>query len=108
MAELTEKDYLVALRAAVAIDANGEALDAIASIAGCYLNRGLAQEAANLLAFVTNHPDVLHDTFDRAEELFLDLEERMCPRVILDAKTFAVAKSINTVAHYIFEMNPEE
>lgn len=108
MAELTEKDYLVALRAALAIDAAGEALDAIMNIAGCYLNRGQTQEAANLLAFVINNPDVLHDTFDRAEELFMDLEERMCPRVILDAKTFAVAKSINTVAHYIFEMTPDE
>ncbi len=108
MAELTEKDYMVALRAANAIDAAGEALDAITSIAGCYLNRGQTQEAANLLAFVVNHPDVLHDTFDRAEELFFDLEERMCPRVILDAKTFAVAKSINTVAQYIFELNPDE
>lgn len=108
MAELTEKDYRAALRAAVAINAAGEALDAIVGIAGSYLNRGMTQEAANLLAFVVNHPDVLHDTFDRAEELFLDLEERLCPRVILDARTFAVGKSINTVAHYIFAMNPDE
>jgi hypothetical protein len=105
MAEL--KDYLVALRAAIVINAASEALDAILGVAGSYLNRGMTQEAANLLAFIINHPDVLHDTFDRAEDLFLDLEERLCPRVILDAKTFAVAKSINTIAHYIFEISPD-
>lgn len=104
---LPEKDYRIALKAALAINAVGEALDAITWVAQGWLQRGSMQEGANLLVFVMNHPDVRYDTFDRAEEMFLELESRACPRVLLDAKEFVLGKSVGTMATYIFEAKVE-
>jgi hypothetical protein len=105
---LTEKDYRIALKAALAINAVGEALDAMTGLAQRWLERGSTQEGANLLVFVMNHPDVRYDTFDRAEEMFLDLEARACPRVILDAKEFILGKSLATMAAHIFSLQSDE
>lgn len=99
--EFAEKDHRIALKAALVIEANGDALEAMLNIAIQWLQRGLTQEGVNLLAFVLHHPDIRHETYDRAEEIFLDLETQLCPRVIEDAKTFRLGKSINTVAAYV-------
>lgn len=104
---LPEKDYRIALKAALAINAVGEALDTMAWLAQRWLERGSTQEGANLLVFVMNHPDVRYDTFDRAEEIFLELETHACPRVLLDAKEFVLGKTLTTMATYIFESSPE-
>lgn len=104
---LPEKDYQIALRAALAINAVGEALDAMTSLAQRWLESGSTQEGANLLVFVMNHPDVRYDTFDRAEEMFLELEARACPRVLLDAKEFVLGKSLTTMATYVFTSGAE-
>ena len=98
---LSEKEYRVALKAALVINGAGDALDAMAGIAARLLDREMTQEGANLLMFVTHHPDVRHDTFDYADERFMTLETSACPRVIEDAKTFILGKTINTVANYI-------
>ncbi len=103
--ELSEKDYRIALKAALAIEAHGDALDSLTSIAEHYLERGLTQEGANVLAFVLIHPDVLHDTFDRADDLFMRLEEHTCPRVIEDAKLFRLSRSLKMVAAYVDEIS---
>lgn len=100
---LPEKEYRIALKASLAINAVGEALDAMTWLAQSWLQRGSTQEGANLLVFVMNHPDVRYDTFDRAEEIFLELEEKACPRVLLDAKEFVLSKSLATMAAYVFE-----
>lgn len=105
---LTEKEYRLALRAALVIDAAREALDALTGLALRYVERGLDQEAANLLTFVLRHPDVRYDTFDYAEDLFLDLEARVCPRVIEDAGQFALGKSLRSVADYVFALAGDE
>ena len=101
--DFTEKDYRIALKAALVIDAQGDALDALAGIAEWYLRGGRTEEGANILAFVLNHPDVRYDTYDRAEEMFMELEEHACPRVIEDAKAFRLGKSIRSMAAYVDE-----
>lgn len=98
--DLTEKEYRIALRAALVVDAVREALDALTGLAQRLIERGHDQEAANLLAFVLGHPDVRYDTFDYAEDLFLELEGRVCPRVIEDARAFVLGKSLKSVADY--------
>lgn len=99
--DLSERDYKAALRAALAIDAVGEALDAMTGVALRLLERGETQSAANLLTFVTRHPDVRHDTFDAADDLYMQLEASACPRVIEDARAFILGKTINTMAQHI-------
>lgn len=101
---LSEKEHRLALRAALVVDAVREALDALTGLALRFVERGLDQEAANLLTFVLRHPDVRYDTFDYAEDLFLDLEARVCPRVIEDARAFALGKSLKSVADYVFAL----
>lgn len=98
---LTEKDYRIALKAALVIDARGDALDAMVGIALHWLQRDLTQDAANLLCYVTQHPDVQYDTFDYADERWLALVSHTCPRVIEDARTFVLGKSLTSVASYI-------
>ncbi|GIL08822.1 MAG: hypothetical protein BroJett033_3330 [Chloroflexota bacterium] len=97
---LTAKEHCLALRAALVIDAAREALDALTGLAQHCAAHGQDQQAANLLAFVLGHPDVRYDTFDYAEDLFLDLEARVCPRVIADARQFALGKTLRSVADY--------
>jgi hypothetical protein len=105
--DLAEKDYRIALRAAMAINAVGEALDVMSGLARHWLEHGQEQEGANLLVFVMNHPDVRYDTFDQAEDLFFDLESRICPRVIADAKQFILGKTLATVAAHILSSDSE-
>jgi hypothetical protein len=97
----SEQTYRVALKAALVIEAWGDALDAMTGVAACWLVRGLEEEAARLLVFVIRHPDVRHDTFDFADEAFMDLESRACPRIITDAQAFILGKSLNSMANYI-------
>ena len=104
----TEKIHLVALRAALVVDAVREALDALTGLAQSYAARGMEQEAANLLTFVLHHPDVRYDTFDRAEELHMDLEARACPRIFEDAQQFVLGKSLKTIAAWVFALAGDE
>src|SRR5690554_3177356 len=99
--DLSEKEYRLALKAALVINAVRDALDAMTGIAVRLIERGLTAEAANILTYVRNNPDVHHETFDRADELFMALEETACPRVIEDAREFIFGKSLRTMANYI-------
>ena len=99
--DLSEKEYRVALKAALVIDAVRDALDAMTGIASHLIRRDLTQEAANILTYVRSHPDVHHETFDRADEMFMALEESDCPRVIQDAREFILGKTLKTIANYI-------
>jgi len=64
-------------------------LDGIVTIAAQRIGHGETTIAANALAFVLAHPATPPATYDRAEDLFLDLEATICPRVILDAQELA-------------------
>jgi hypothetical protein len=102
--DLSEKEYRLQLQAAMVINAVQDALYAMTGIAVRLLERGLSEETANILAYVTQHPDVHHDTFDTADEIFMSLESEACPRIIHDAREFILGKSLNTMANYIAEI----
>ncbi len=65
------------------------ALARIVDIAERRMDTGDTTPAANALAFVMLHPAAGPVTYDRAEDLFLELEATICPRVIMDAKAYA-------------------
>jgi hypothetical protein len=102
MNELTEKDLHIALKAAVAINATAEALDVMTDIAAGYIAQGDTQEGADVLAFVLLQPLLMPDSRMRAEDLFEDLESRICPRVLWDAREFASLATFEDVVEYIF------
>lgn len=79
----------IVTRAAHEIGSKPEVLARLTDYAGLLVEHEFTTEAANLLAVVLNHPDVPFDVYDRADELWLDLEGRLCPRVIADAKEAA-------------------
>jgi hypothetical protein len=63
-----------------------ETLAGLTDLSALMMQAGKTTEAANVLAFVLHHADVPYDTYDRAEDLFIDLEAHLCPRVLSDAK----------------------
>lgn len=85
----TVKHFRIVLYAAMQIDAVAEMLDAMTGLAGHYLRQNRTGEATELVAFVLNHDDTDEDTRDTAENLFMELESSICPRVIVDAWTKA-------------------
>ena len=44
----------------------------------------------------------------RADELFADLESRICPRVILDARKFAADMDLASMLEYLLDVAPRE
>jgi hypothetical protein len=72
----------------------GESLASLTDLAAVMMRYGKTEEAAQALSFVMNHPDVPYDTFDRAEDLFIDLEGHLCPRVIEDAKAWGRVQTL--------------
>lgn len=72
----------------------GESLAGLTDLAAVMMRYGKTDEAAQALAFVMHHPDVPYDTYDRAEDLFIDLEAHVCPRVIEDAKAWGRVQTL--------------
>jgi len=79
----------VVTRAALEIGATPEVLARLTDYAGLLVTHDRTTEAANLLAVVLRHPDVPFDVYDRADDLWIELEGRLCPRVMADAKDSA-------------------
>ena len=71
-----------------------ESLVSLTDLAAVMMRHGKTDEAAQALAFVMHHPDVPYDTYDRAEDLFIDLEGHVCPRVIEDAKAWGSVQTL--------------
>lgn len=80
------KELHVVARAAYAIDAKPEVLACLTDYAALLVAHEHTTEAAHLLATILNHPDVPFDTYDRADDLWLELEGRLSARVIQDAR----------------------
>jgi hypothetical protein len=99
---LTERDLLASIRAAWAIEAHSEILDAITQLACIYIERGLTQDGADVLAFVLRQPNLPGDTFERARDAYEDLESYICPRVLLDAQDFASKATLQDIIDYVF------
>lgn len=86
--ERARQCYIV-VKAAQEIGAKREILAALTDYAAALIDARYTTEAAHLLAFVMNHPDIPFDTYDRADDLFILLEAELCPRVIADARADA-------------------
>lgn len=91
------KEQQIVVRASRAIGANSDTLDGLANLASMIMEAGKTDEAAQILAFILNHPDVSAETYDKADDLFIDLESRICPRVIYDAKLSAVYQTMDSM-----------
>ncbi|MBC8099243.1 MAG: hypothetical protein H7Y11_07350 [Armatimonadetes bacterium] len=83
------KPLQIVLLTSLPMGMTAEALAALTDLAVLMVTHGKTTEAANTLAYVMRHPDVPYETFDRAEDLFIDLEAQLCPRVISDAQALA-------------------
>jgi hypothetical protein len=104
---LCESDYLAAIQAAVAIEALTEVMDCMTYLAEFYIREGLTREAAEVLAFVMLRSETAADTYQRAADLFLELESRICPSVILDARRFAHEATLRDMIAYVFAEDAE-
>lgn len=99
---LTEKDLLISIRMALAIDAFTDALDAMTQLAGLWIERGDTQEGADLLAFVMRDKRTHPETYDKAEDFWDGLATYACPRVMVDAEDFGKKATFDDVVEYIF------
>lgn len=73
-----------------------------------YIEWGQTQIAADTLAFLLLQGDIDSDIFYRADVLFADLESRICPRVILDARDFAADMDLVSMLEYLLEVAPRQ
>ena len=69
----------------------------LVELAGLMVEHGYTTEAANLLAWLMHQPDVPYDLYDNADDLWIDLEGSLCPRVIADAKMDAALITLRGV-----------
>lgn len=86
------------------IDSMQSVYKAMACFAETCIARGMTQSAADILAFLRLQPDLNADLLDCAEEMFADLESRVCPRVILDAREFAAELDRRTMIEYLLDV----
>lgn len=96
-------DYLASIRASYAINAYGELYYALTQLAEDHIQQGETQMASDILAFILLQQDVPEDVREQAFELFDDLERRICPRVIWDAKAFAQDMDIQGMVEYVLD-----
>jgi len=76
----------VIIIAAREMGAQEEVYARLVELAGLMIEGGYKGEAANLLAWLMHQSDVPYDLYDNADDLWIDLEGELCPRVISDAK----------------------
>ncbi len=91
------KEQQIVIRAAQSVNYLGEVLEALTDLAALMIEAGKTSEAAVVIIFIRNHPDVPAETFDRADDLYIDLEARLCPRVMEDARLSAVYKTLDSI-----------
>lgn len=85
----TYKPLHITLQAAQAAGLTTEALDALTQLAALLIARHHKEEAAALLAYVLQHGAAYRQIYSHAEDLWLDLETELCPRVLWDARAQA-------------------
>ncbi len=101
-------DYLASIRASYAIRAYGELYYAMTQLADYYRQQDDTQTASDILAFILLQSDLPKDIREQAFELFDDLERRICPRVIWDAKAFAEDMDIQGMVEYVLDIDIED
>lgn len=67
---------------------------------------GQTQAGADILAFVLRQSATDPLTRERADESFAELESRVCPRIILDAREFAADMDLPGMIHYLLDIVP--
>lgn len=82
--------------------------DAMTQMAGACVERGLTQAAADILAFLLLQSELDAPSRNHAEIMFADLEGRICPRVIYDARELATGMDLLTMIEYALEMVDSE
>ena len=110
------KDTKLVIQAAQQIEAKREILNGMTDFAKLLIESDHKTEAANLLAYVMNHPDISYDIYDRADDMFIMLESELCPRVIADARADAkfmtmrgvIDAAFNTFQDQLASDNDEE
>jgi len=80
-------------------------LRAFYGLARTYWASGFAEAAAENLAFILLQDNLPLDLQESAEELLAEIESRICPRVILDARTFAAEMDLQSMVEYLLEDN---
>jgi hypothetical protein len=101
------KYYRDALKTALELGAIPSAINALVGIAETFMERGDGERAAEILALVLCYP-MTSDTRDVAEDLFMDLESRLCPRVIWDARARCEEITLDDLASEILGEVAEE
>ena len=81
---------------------------AMTALAEDCIEIGQTQTAADILAYILCQIDADSVTLERANELFAELESRVCPRVILDACEFAAGMDLTTMLEYLLDVVPRE
>ena len=100
-----EKEILSTIKAGMVIQARDEVLHSLVQMAGLYIESGLTQEGADVLAFIMRCEDIPDDIEESAIDLWEDLERWICPRVLLDAENFAKKAYLEDVVEYVFAGN---
>ncbi|MEM9952134.1 MAG: hypothetical protein AAFV93_06040 [Chloroflexota bacterium] len=98
---MTHQTHIVSLKAGMAIQARDEVLNTLVLIADDYIQQGLTQEGADVLAYVMRCEAIPTDIEDHAIELWEDLARWICPRVLLDAETFGKKAYLEDVVEYV-------
>lgn len=80
-------------------------LRAFYALARTYWANGLAEAAAENLTFILLQDNLVPDLQESAEALLADIEGRICPRIILDARTFAAEMDLQSMVEYLLEDN---
>lgn len=99
---ISEKEILASIKAGIAIQSRDEVLDAFVKMAGLYIEGGLTQEGADVLAFVMRCENIPEDIEETALDLWDALEAWICPRVLLDAEDFGKKAYLEDIVDYIF------
>lgn len=77
---------------------------AMNALAARCIDQGHTQAAADILAFLLNQSDLNADLQDSAYDSFAELESRVCPRIILDAREFAADMDLQTMLEYLLDL----
>jgi hypothetical protein len=94
------KHYKEALKNAIEAGAVSSAINALVGIAETLIERRENQRAADILALVIHYP-MLAETRALAVTLLDDLESRVCPRVLVDARARAQEITFDDLADEI-------
>ena len=101
------KYYRDALKTAIELGAVPAAINALVCIAESLIERGEAERAAEILALVLCYP-MSRETRNLAEDLFMNLEGMLRPRVIADAQTRCDELTLDDLALEIIGEMAEE